>query len=380
MEKETTGDFPTFTPLEELETQQEEETSAAEEPAKVEDNKEEPAEAKEEAKPAEDKKGTEANPFEPLNLEKTEESQDEDDAIEISNEEAIDNFNKALALGTLIAPDDEDFEYDGSEEATERVHAHTLKVWQDRAKEELFSKIEDPYMQELVDYGMQAGNFADLERFGKSLKEHSDVNKIDLGDPDQTRSIIREHLSDLGNSNKIINKVLEDAYDNDELTEYGQDAKDYFLKKNEKEIFATKEADAQRAREQAQYQKQYEDQFVNTLKEKSLMAEDKHAIMNSLNSVELQNGNKIPEYQYKLEQIKQNPSDFIELLQILGKYETGKGFNIETSAKAKSEKVKSIYDILNKNSAAIPKSGSTANSTTRRKKFTPRFDDNIPTI
>mgnify|MGYP007096395114 CR=1 FL=1 len=365
MEKELEqqkSNFPTFTPLEELEKEQE---IAAETASDAVDN----SKAEENKKLEEEKEPENKNPFAPLDTSTTEASSDE--SSEITKDEAIDNFNKAVAMGIFTVP--EGFEYDGSEEKTEEVYNYTMKVQSETAKAELFSKISDPYLQHLVNYGMEAGEFANLKEFGKGLKEHLDISRIDLTDVGQATEIVKKHLSDLGNSSKIIDRVIRDAIENDELEEFGLDAKNYFTKKTEDKIAQAQENDVASAKQHKLAEQQYEQNFLGTLKSKELKAEDRAEILNSFNNVELQNGSKIPEYQYKLEQIKQNPSDFIELLQILGKYESGKGFNLETSTKKATEKIKSIYETLNGKSSTIIKS--TGTSSTDKSKYVPNFVD-----
>lgn len=372
--EENKPNFPTFTPLEDIERDQAEEAVTEEESTEEsEEESEEEETSNKESKDTKEDKPT----YSALDLETTEESAEEE--FEISSDDAIDNFNKAVAMGIFEVPDEDGFEYDGSEEATEKVHAYTLKKWEEKGKAQLFEKISDPYLQELVNYGMDAGSFADLEGFGKTLKEHQDVNSIDLTDTEQAKDLVKKHLSSLGNSSKIINRVIDDAIENDELEEFGMDAKNYFSQKAEVKIAESKQNDAQAAKEHKVAQQQYEQDFMNTLKSKQLKASDRSSIMGAFGNVELNNGNTIPEYQYKLEQIKQNPSDFIELLQILGKYESGQGFKLGNSKKEKTAKIKSIYETLNgKGSTIVKSSGSTGG--TKRTQFTPKFEDTIKSI
>ena len=375
--EENQPNFPTFTPLEDIvETQETEVTESTEAPKDAEeDSSEEVAETKKES----NDKGKEESTFAPLDLENTEETVEETEDIEISSDEAIDNYNKAVAMGIFEVPDEDGFQYDGSEEATEKVHAYTLKKWEEKGKAQLFEKISDPYLQELVNYGMDAGSFADLEGFGKTLKDHQEVNSVDLSNTEEASELVKKHLSGLGNSSRIINKVIADAIENDELEEFGLEAKDYFSKIAEAKIAESKQVDAKAAQEHKVAQEQYEQDFMDTLKERKLKSADRNSILNAFGDVELNNGNKIPEYQYKLEQIKQNPSDFIELLQILGKYESGKGFNLGNSKKEKTAKIKSIYETLNGKGGTIVKSSGSARGSSNSP-FIPKFEDTIKSI
>ena len=267
----------------------------------------------------------------------------------------------------------EGFEYDGSEEKTEEAFKYTMEQQEEKARGQLFEKISDPYLQELVDYGMKAGEFANIKEFGTNLKEHLDASKIDETDVTQATEIARKHLLDIGNSPRIVDRVIKEATDNDELTELGLDGKNYFIKKAEEAITTAKINDAAAARDLKKAQQEYQDQFMSTLKTAKLKAEDRQSILSSFDNVELQNGNKMPEYEYKLEQIKRNPNDFIEFLQILGKYETGKGFNLGTSTEAATNKIKSIFETLNGKKPTIVKSGNI--NTSDKTKFIPKFKD-----
>ena len=372
----TQEEYPTFAPL------------GAEEPAV--DPVVEPKASDTELKGDEPKKVEDPTPkqvgpdekFDPLDLEKEPEAfEEEDEEIEISTEEAIDNMEKAFALGTLIPPTEEGWEFDGSEEATQKVYEHTLKVQEERAKESLFGQIKDPYMQELVNYGLESGSFADLKGFGASLKEHYDANSVDVNDVEQAKGIVSKHLIAKGNSKKYVDKLINMAIEDDELADMAIESKQYFISEAEQKVIAQKEADRAANKQQMTYQRQFEAKFSKALQDKQLSNADRIAISSSLNEVELQNGQKTPEYQYKLNQIKSNPNDFIDLLQILNSYNPGKGFNLETSKQAKTEKIKSIYEVLNSSKPAVAKSASQENSNTvRRKKFTPPWNRKLGTL
>lgn len=323
--------------------------------------------------------------FEPLKLIKSEEDleeeEEEEEEFEISTEEAIENIEKAFALGTLIAPDEEGWEYDGSEEATQKIYEHTLKVQEERARQSLFSKMKDPYLQELVSYGMEAGEFANLKEFGTSLREHYDANSVDVNDVEQAKDIVTRHLLAKGNTKKYIDKMIEIAIEDDELSDMAIESKQYFITEAEDKVLAQKEADREANKQYVQYQRQFEQTFLKALQDKQITNADRVAISSSLNEVELQNGTKIPEYQYKINQIKSNPTDFIDLLQILNTYNPGKGFNFETSKQAKTEKIKSIYEVLNSSKPTVVKSASQENiNNGKRKKFVQSWNRTENTI
>jgi hypothetical protein len=383
MEEKQPGNFPTFDTLEEvtlkqddIETEEEKTAREAAELAAKENPTDDPKDPKDpkEPKKTEGDAPDDKNPYGSLDLTKTEASSDDDE--EVTKEEAIDNFEKAVAMGIFQVP--EGFEYDGSEEKTEEVHAYTMKVQEEKARTELFDKIQDPYLQHLVDYGMKAGEFANIQDFGKNLKEHLDASKIDITDTKQATDVVRKHLTDIGNSPKIVEKVIKDAIDDDELSEYAKEGQSYFVQKAEDKVTEAQNNDITAAKEYKIAQEQYEKQFMDTLKTKELGAEEKSIVLDSFNSVELNNGNKIPEYQYKIDQIKQNPGDFIELLGILGKYEAGKGFNLETASTKKTEAIKSIYETLNGKKATIAKSTGAPNSA--QTKFVPTYVDTSTNI
>lgn len=373
--KEVGGNFPTFASLEEvIETNKEEATDND----KV-DLSKEVLKSKEDLKVKDTKVVGDTPEFEKLDLSKTEDSADDEEEVTISAEKAIENFNIAKALGTLITPDD--FVYDGTPEAAEKAVEFTRKHWEDQGKAELLNKMQDPYLKEIVNYGLEAGSFADLDGFKTSLKEHLDASKVDLTNVDQAKSIVEKHLKATGVQVGMIKKIINLAEEDDELEQLGVDAKNYFIAKAEEDIIGKKQKDFQAAQNLKIAQAEYENKFMESLKTKELMAEDRNNILNAFNNIEFQNGSTMPEYQYKLEQIKQNPSDFIDLLKILGKYEAGKGFNLDTGTKARTEKVKSVYDLLNGNTSTITKSASSANiDTGDRKRFIPTFEDTTKTI
>lgn len=338
----------------------------------------------EEPKKVEDPEPKQVGPddkFDPLDLEKEPEAFDEDEEVEITTEEAIDNMEKAFAMGTLIPPTEEGFEYDGSEEATQKVFEHTKKVQENAAKESLFNQMKDPYMQELVNYGLESGSFADLKGFGASLREHYDANSVDINDVEQAKEIVSKHLIAKGNSKKYVDKIISMAVEDDELADMAIESKQYFITEAEQKVIAQKEVDRAANKQSIAYQRQFEAKFSKALQDKQLSNADRAAITSSLNEIELQNGQKTPEYQYKLNQIKSNPNDFIDLLQILNSYNPGKGFNLETSKQAKTDKIKSIYEVLNSSKPVMAKSASQENSdTVRRKKFVPSWNRKLGTL
>ena len=370
MEKKEEIQLPTFTPLEDLVIQQEAtpETPAAPAEEAVKPGKEEKVEVKGQPK--------DVNPYAPLGLEEKQEAtsgvegQEAGAENEVSKDDAIDNYNKAVAMGIFIPPTVEgegDYKFDGSAEATQAVYENTINAYEQKGKDQLFEKIADPYLKELVNYGINAGEFGDLKEFGQTLKSHASYSAVDTTDVEQAKKIVREHLTAIGNRDNAINTVINSAVDEDVISDYAEDAKAYFLKQDADKIVAQRDQDAQTNRDTKRAQKQYEQNFRTN-------------VVNAFNNVELQNGQKLPEYQYKIEQIKQNPSDFIELLKILGKYEAGKGFSIKTPEQAKTEKIQSIYDIFNGTSATIKTGGATDTRSTEKKKYIPEYNDEIKTI
>lgn len=272
----------------------------------------------------------------------TEPTPDSDDAVsdeggenDFSEDDIKRNYEIALQLGTLVEPEDEDFEFDGSEEAIQRVQAHTLKVLEDQGRQALQSKVADPRIWEVVDYAIQGGQFADVSKYLQNQEQEIHFEALDPDKEEDARLIVSSALQEAGLSSTLISQTIDLAIDNGNLDTLAKEYKEKNLEtiKAQKEL--QREKSARQNLEQQARQKEWRSQFLTELGNSKMSEDVKKGVMGSFNQIPLQNGQSIPEYQYKLSQIQSNPKDMLEFLTILSEYSSETGFSNKRETKQK---------------------------------------------
>jgi hypothetical protein len=225
----------------------------------------------------------------------------------------------------------------------------------------------DGYMQDMFEYTLAGGSFADLPLMQKMTNDMIDYEHIDLTDEYNQQMLVDEYMSeglnpsndrDLALLNMIptkINQLTQDLLIRDEAIK----AQQYFINKinnaRNEEYKAAQQKNIEHQKQLQLQQKQQADwdkSFVVTLKNKKWSDEKKALIGDETKFVELTTGEKIPMWEYKQRLINSNPDLFQEFLDFTSKFDI-KDMKFKESAATKSvktnnENISTLIDRINK--------------------------------
>lgn len=259
--------------------------------------------------------------------------------------DVIQKFKDAVEFGTFVVPDD--FEFDGSEEKFNEALELTRQHYFEQAEEILRENIRDPRLKELIEYGLQGGDFANLELFNQYQNIETNFENADIENEEVQKQILKAYYQTTAaalGENKI-NKLIEEDVETGKLKEIATNYRQWFVTEANREK-ARLQAEAATQREaERKAAAEYNKNFQKALAETKFADAKKSEILSSFNTTKLQDGREVLNWQYKLMLVQSNPESFIQLLDILNTYDEQKGFSFgAVASKVKSEERKSLFD------------------------------------
>lgn len=256
----------------------------------------------------------------------------------------------------------------------------TLIQQREEALEYLRSQIShDPYMLEIFDYTMAGKDFADITSFKALSNVEINYETLNINDEETQKELVRQYLSsDLNPADKkdrellsYIPEKIEKLLDSGELKHKAAEARDHFVNK----IRQQKEFEFQRAielREASEYeawleqqeQLQWDQEFREILHQRPWSDAKKHQIIKESQLIELEDGSRIPIWDYKRQIIFSDPYLFQQFLDFTAKLDLQQGDFVGLEYSDEPDLSKStINKILER---AVQKSQTAKNNSTTR--------------
>lgn len=307
------------------------------------------------------KKQTEKSNYEKEEEESTEEKEKpvrksiETDDPELK--EVIDQFERARELGMFMGLPD-DFKFDGSPEKTEEAFRIDQETRQALAFQQVESQIQDPYLKEVVEYGINGGKFADVKKYLETQKSYLEISNLEIKDDTTAKEVLTKELKNKGLKDSVIALAIEKHEDEGTLQEEAKEIVKNWTKQKETEK-RTLELQAKQAKEQeARENAEYERNFIETLKKSNLPKQKQDQVLGAFDPINI-DGNTYTRYELIRSTIENNPEHFIQYLDLLNSYNPKTGFELsQIKNQGKTEQTKKIHDILFK-SGSKPKGGRT---------------------
>lgn len=217
----------------------------------------------------------------------------------------------------------------------------TLIQQREEALEYLRSQIaHDPYMLEIFDYTMIGGDFADITTFKALNNVEIDYETLNINDEETQKELVRQYLSsDLNPSNKkdrellsYIPEKIEKLLDSGELRGKAAEARDHFVNRvrEQKQLEFQKAIEAKEAYDyqnwlEQQEQVQWDQEFRQTLNQRPWSDAKKHNVIRENQLIELEDGSRIPIWEYKRQIMFSDPYLFQQFLDFTSKLDLQQG-------------------------------------------------------
>lgn len=257
-------------------------------------------------------------------------------------------YSKMQEMGVFIGLP-EDFEFDGTPEKLEEAFKFDQETRNKLAYNQVVGKIQDPLLQEAIDYGMKGGQFADFASYLDAQRDFANVETLEVKSEDQAKELVIRKLKAQGiKEQKIIDLYLEDIQDTKgSFMDSGKEAADYFKAEAKNQKDQLKQAAVAEAQNQNKINAEYEKKFMDNLKNSGLNERAQERVVAMFDPVTLKNGQTYSKHELIKYQVEENPAHFIQLLDFLNTYNPEKGFDISKfKAAGKTEQTKKVYDIL----------------------------------
>ena len=219
-------------------------------------------------------------------------------------------------------------------------------------------------MLEMLEYSRQGGKFADLPRMKEVLESEIDYTSLNLDDVTTQKNLVYQFLSDGLDPNnpkdaRILNMIpgqIEELSKELKLKNEALNAQRYFLNIIEEErqleyqrIEQAKQQDyIRQQQEQAEIDK-WDREFRQALESSKWTNEKKQAVINESGYIALNDGRRMPLWQYKQEIIFNNPALFQQFLDFTSKFDVKTGqFSDVVKQSSEQSAVKTILDRINK--------------------------------
>lgn len=282
-----------------------------------------------------------------------------DNDVEVVDEDVVERFNSMKELGYFRhLPDD--FEFDGSDAKIQEAFMLEQQGADQQAELRVVSQIQDPLVRELLEFGIQGGSGEQLKDYFLKQVEVEESKPV-LNTVEDKESFITKWQKALGNPDRIIKMVIEDAQDNESHDEMVEEASKFFSEKAKVEKQAQREAALKQHQARQQQQADYNRKFMDVLNNTEYTKAKKSEIVSAFDSIPLKNGGSMVKFQLQRAWIENNPQHFIQYLDILNRYHPEKGFDFSNFKQAvvtdATKEVKSKF--LGKGTKRKSASGST---------------------
>jgi hypothetical protein len=217
----------------------------------------------------------------------------------------------------------------------------TLIQQREEALEYLRSQVaHDPYMLEIFDYTMVGGDFADITTFKALNNVEIDYETLNINDEETQKELVRQYLSsDLNPSNKkdrellsYIPEKIEKLLDSGELRGKAAEARDHFVNRvrEQKQFEFQKAIESKEAYDyqnwlEQQEQVQWDQEFRQTLNQRPWSDAKKHNVIRENQLIELEDGSRIPIWEYKRQIMFSDPYLFQQFLDFTSKLDLQQG-------------------------------------------------------
>ncbi len=256
----------------------------------------------------------------------------------------------------------------------------TLIQQREEALEYLRSQIShDPYMLEIFDYTMAGKDFADITTFKALNNVEINYETLNINDEETQKELVRQYLSsDLNPADKkdrellsYIPEKIEKLLDSGELRHKAAEARDHFVNRirQQKEFEFQKAIELREASEyeawlEQQEQLQWDQEFREILHQRPWSDAKKHQIVKESQLIELEDGSRIPIWDYKRQIIFSDPYLFQQFLDFTAKLDLQQGDFVGLEYSDEPDLSKStINKILER---AVQKSQTAKNNSTTR--------------
>jgi hypothetical protein len=217
----------------------------------------------------------------------------------------------------------------------------TLIQQREEALEYLRSQVgHDPYMLEIFDYTMAGADFADITTFKALNNVEIDYETLNINDEETQKELVRQYLSsDLNPSNKkdrellsYIPEKIEKLLDSGELRGKAAEARDHFVNRvrEQKQFEFQKAIESKEAYDyqnwlEQQEQVQWDQEFRQTLNQRPWSDAKKHNVIRENQLIELEDGSRIPIWEYKRQIMFSDPYLFQQFLDFTSKLDLQQG-------------------------------------------------------
>lgn len=226
-------------------------------------------------------------------------------------------------------------------EEIEFYKEQTLIQQREEALEYLRSQIShDPYMLEIFDYTMMGRDFADITTFKALNNVEINYETLNINDEETQKELVRQYLSsDLNPADKkdrellsYIPEKIEKLLDSGELKGKAIEARDHFVNqvRKQKEFEFQKAIELREASEyeawlEQQEQLQWDQEFREILHQRPWSDAKKHQVIKENQLIELEDGSRIPLWDYKRQIIFSDPYLFQQFLDFTAKLDLQQG-------------------------------------------------------
>jgi len=274
-----------------------------------------------------------------------------------------DIFEIAKEIGVLHIPkgfDTSNMDAKKLQQLADITNRFRLESIHERYKQEI---AHDPYMLEMLEYSRQGGKFADLPRMREILDSEIDYSSLNLDDEEVQKNLVYQFMSyDLRPEDEKDARLL--AMIPSRIDELGRqlklkneaiNAQRYFLNiidKEREEEYVRLERDKQEEQKRLQQERyeadKWDKDFRKALQDSGWSADKKAAIETEAGFITLDNGTRMPLWQYKQQIIFNNPRLFQHFLDFTSKFDLRNGFNKQIYQNPEQDSVNEILSRINK--------------------------------
>ena len=256
---------------------------------------------------------------------------------------------------------------DLTEESILKLVEENHQIRNQQVFEAIKNQSEDPRLQELFDVVWNGGTYEDLQDMRVALDAEFDWESADPSNEEHAKIMIKQlMLEGLDENNpahqikiKNIDSDIQNSIDNMESEQLAKQSKQYFLERIRNEKERVKNNKQQRVLEQQRIEQQrierqnaWNSTFQEKLSERNWSSEKKNEVLEQMfYIVELDNGQEMKLWEYKMNQIWNNPEHAHMLMDFLSDFDEYK-LEFKTRKESSNTKVANTFvkNLINKTS------------------------------
>lgn len=213
---------------------------------------------------------------------------------------------------------------------------HDQELRNQAALEYIKDQAGDEYVAELFELVFNGGTIDDLENGKKIISDEKFFKELDVTKEDNQRKIIREYLKEGLDSTKPsyklhldrVEKEVDSIIDSYLGKEKAEEAVAYFLDAIEQDKIAVQQDIRHRQEQEAlamqkrqEYADKWQKDFIGSLIEREWSKDKKDEVLKQLSRVNLDNGEQVQLYKFKLDRILESPTHSQMLMQFLTNFD-----------------------------------------------------------